>query len=184
MKPNQRHGYIEPRTGETHGLFGIKFLKNHNLRDVHWKAEDLITQYEKLNNIYREILDLYSRSYQSHSRLGKANNIADLQKEQDEGFTVERYKRLKKEVKDKREVLRVFLKGDLQRTKNVLQDHPEYQRTYQGKQSYEVLDELEYQMFLKRQKLDMYMGERCDLMKQYEEKLVIFVFNAATETSN
>lgn len=179
MKQKQR-GYIQPRIGETHGLFGVKFLKYHNLRDTQWTAEDLITQYEKLSNIYRKIFFYLSSESDNNSiflfYVGKANNIADLQQEQDEGFTVQRYKRLKKELKDKREVLRVFWKGDLQRTKNVLQDHPKYQRTYQGKQSYEVLEELEHQVFLKQEKLDLYMGERSDLMKHYEEKLVRNIF--------
>lgn len=55
---NQKHKnvYIQPRTGETHGLFGVKYLKYHNLRDSDWTAQDLITQYEKLNNIFREII--------------------------------------------------------------------------------------------------------------------------------
>lgn len=79
---------------------------------------------------------------------------------------------MKKEVKDKHELLHSLLKGDIQRTKNVLQDHPLYQRTYQNKQSYEVLQQLTYQAFQKRKKLDLYLNERRDLMKQYEEDLV------------
>lgn len=103
---------------------------------------------------------------------GKANNVADLQKEHDEFETVERYKQMKKEFKDKREMLHILLKGDMQRTKNVLQDHPDYQRVYFCKQSYEVLEELDYQVFQKRTKLNVYVGERRKLMKQYEERLV------------
>lgn len=50
--------YIQPRTGETHGLFGVKFLKYHNIREPDWTAEDLITQYEKISNIYSKLLEL------------------------------------------------------------------------------------------------------------------------------
>lgn len=85
---------------------------------------------------------------------------------------------MKKEVKDKRETLKIIQKGDLQRTKNVLQDHPKYQRAFQGKQSYEVLEELENRVFFTRQKLDLYLGERSSLMKQYEDKLVKFYQNS------
>jgi hypothetical protein len=77
-------------------------------------------------------------------------------------------------MKDKREVLQTLLKGDRQRTKNVLQDHPKYQRVYKDMQSYEALEELDYQAFLKRKKLDRYLSERNNLMKQYEEDLVSF----------
>lgn len=103
---------------------------------------------------------------------GKANNVADLQKEQDEIQSIERYKRLKKEIKDKHEILQILLKGDQQRTKNVLQEHPMYQRTYKKMQSYDVLEELSCQAFLKRKQLDLCMSERNRVMKQYEQTLV------------
>lgn len=95
-----------------------------------------------------------------------------MQKELYEKQTVEKYKRMKKELKDKQEILQVHLKGDKQRTKNVLQDHPKYQQTYVNKQSYEVVKELETQAFLKRKKLDSYMGEKNRLIKEYEKDLV------------
>lgn len=79
---------------------------------------------------------------------------------------------MKKEVKDKREFLQILLKGDKQRTKNVLQDNPIYQRTYFNKQSYEVLEEMNSEAFLKRKILNNYMSEKKALMKQYEEHLV------------
>lgn len=95
-----------------------------------------------------------------------------MQREQEEVKSIERYKQLKKEVKDKRELLKIALKGDIQRTKNVLQDHPKYQRMYQNKQSYEVLQELERKTFLKQKKYDRCKFEKDQLMKRYEEKLV------------
>lgn len=55
MKPQNRRENVQPRTGQTHGLFGVKFLKYHNMRDPNWTSEDLITQYEKLSNIFREL---------------------------------------------------------------------------------------------------------------------------------
>jgi hypothetical protein len=54
MKPKKQNENIQPRIGETHGLFGVKYLKYHNMRDADWMADDLITTYEKLSNIYRE----------------------------------------------------------------------------------------------------------------------------------
>jgi hypothetical protein len=99
--------------------------------------------------------------------------VADMQKEQDEVRSKEQYRMLTREVKDKRHLLHKLLRGDLQRTKNVLQDHPLYQKMYQGKQSYEVLDELERQTFLKQKKLNRCMYERNELIKQYEDQLVV-----------
>lgn len=46
---------VQPRTGETHGLFGVRFLKHHNMRDVDWTANELVTQYEKISNIYSKL---------------------------------------------------------------------------------------------------------------------------------
>ena len=95
-----------------------------------------------------------------------------MQQEQEEVKSVERYKQLTKEVKDKREMLKIALKGDIQRTKNVLQDHPKYQKMYQNKQSYEVLQELDHKTYLEQKKYDRYKFEKDQLMKRYEEKLV------------
>ncbi|CAO1402574.1 unnamed protein product [Diamesa tonsa] len=156
MKMKLKKGQsVQPRTGETHGLFGVRFVKHHNMRDVDWTAKELVTQYEKISNIYR-----------------KANNIFDMQQEQKEVKSIERYKQLKKEVKDKRELLKIALKGDIQRTKNVLQDHPKYQKMYQNKQSYEVLQELDHKCCLERKKYDRCKFEKDQLMKRYEEKLI------------
>jgi hypothetical protein len=54
MNPKKQNENIQPRIGETHGLFGVKYLKYHNMRDSAWTAGDLITTYEALSNIYRE----------------------------------------------------------------------------------------------------------------------------------
>lgn len=105
--------------------------------------------------------------------LGKANNVADLQKERKETNTVARFREIKKEFKDDSVTLKTLLQGDVQRTKNALQDHPKYQRTYQYKQSYEVAKEIENQKFLKQKKLDLLSSERRALMTKYEENLVI-----------
>ena len=97
-----------------------------------------------------------------------------MKQEQQEVKSIERYKHLKKEVKDKRELLKIALKGDIQRTKNVLQDHPKYQKMYQNKQSYEVLQELDHKCIQEQKKYDRCKFEKDQLMKRYEEKLVGF----------
>jgi hypothetical protein len=148
---------VQPRTGETHGLFGVKFLKHHNMRDEDWTARDLISQYEKLSHIIR-----------------KSNEIIRMEKEQEEMSNIELFKKLKKEVKEKRDDLQIQLKGDIQRTKNALQEYSTYQKMYQSKQSYEVLEKLEHHDYKVQEKLDRYRGEKLALMKLYEQKLVSF----------
>lgn len=114
---------------------------------------------------------------------GKANNVAALQREREESETISRYVQMKKEFKDDSVVLRTLLQGDVQRTKNVLQHYPKYQRMFQYKQSYEVVDELEYQEFLKQKKLDHFLSQRHALMRQYEENLVFsFMQSPAPKT--
>lgn len=150
---------VQPRTGETHGLFGIKYLKHHNMRDVDWAADDLISQYEKLSYIFR-----------------KSNEISRMQDEKDEYSNVELFQKRKKLIKERRDDLQVQLKGDIQRTKNSLQDYSRYQRMYHSKQSYEVLEKLEHHEYKIQEKLDRYRGEKQALMKLYQQRLVSQTF--------
>lgn len=69
--------------------------------------------------------------------------------------------------------MKVLLKGDVQRTKNTFQDNIEYQRKYKNKQSYDLKDELELQSFLARKITDKTMNERKQLIKKYDDDLVI-----------
>lgn len=146
---------VRPRNGETHGLFGVRFLKHHKMRDQHWTADDLVQQYERLSQIFE-----------------KDNDVKKLQREQFESKSEERYKKLKKQYKDKIEELKTLLEGDVQRTKNILLNFPKYMKMYYNKRSEEVLEELDCKTFLMRKSLDRYVGERERLIKEYEKKLV------------
>lgn len=152
---------VQPRTGETHGLFGVRYLKHHNMRDQEWSADDLISQYEKLSYIFR-----------------KSNEIARMQEEKQETSNVELFQKCKKLIKDRRDELQVQLKGDIQRTKNSLQDYSRYQKMYHSKQSYEVLEKLEHHEYKIQEKLDRYHGEKQALMKLYEQRLVSRILHA------
>ncbi|CAG9805197.1 unnamed protein product [Chironomus riparius] len=151
----QKVEYFKPQFGETHGLFGLRYLKHHNMRDESWKVHDLIEQYERINAVY-----------------AKDNNVKKLQHEQEEMEQSDEYKILKKQKKDKIEELQILLKGDVQRTKNVLMNFPSYMRMYQNKQSYEVLEELEYKTFMMTKTLDRYTSKREKLIKGYETRLL------------
>jgi hypothetical protein len=147
---------IGPRNGQTHGLFGYRFLKHHKMRDQDWTANDLIEQYDRICGIFE-----------------KANENKNLKKEHKQLRMALLYKDLRKELKDKDVKLQTILKGDVQRTKNVLQNFPEYMRIYQNKQSFEVLEELDFKTYHMQKTLDRYTGERNQLIKEYEERLVM-----------
>lgn len=48
--------YIPPKTGQTHGLFGVRYLKFHQMRDPNWRAEDKCAQYSNLTKLYGEFI--------------------------------------------------------------------------------------------------------------------------------
>lgn len=147
---------IRPRNGETHGLFGVKFLKHHKMRDEQWTADDLIQQYERLSYIFE-----------------KDNEVKKLQRERSEKEFAEKYGKLKKAYKDKIEELKTLIEGDIQRTKNILLNFPNYLRVYYNKRSEEVLEELDCKTFTMRKSLDRFVSERSRLIKEYEKRLVI-----------
>ena len=45
---------IQPKTGETHGLFGVRYLKFHKIRDPNWTAADKCAQYFSITRLYGE----------------------------------------------------------------------------------------------------------------------------------
>lgn len=151
----QRVKYAKPQFGEAHGLFGTRHLKRHNQRDNSWTANDLIEQYEKINAIF-----------------AKDNAAKKIQHELEQMKQAEMYKRLKKEKRDKLDELQKILKGDVQRTKNILINFPNYMKMYQNKQSFEVLEELDFKTFQMRKSHDRYMIQRQKLIKEYEKRLV------------
>lgn len=172
MKPNKEARMkiskitnVQPRNVEIHGLFGVKFLKHHQMRDDHWTAQDLIEQFEHLSDIY-----------------AKDNEVKKLQREKNENIEAEMYRKLKKEKKDKIEAFKVVLRGDVQRMKNILMNFPIYMKIYQNKQSFEVLEELDFKSFNIRKRLDRRMAERKRLMHEYEARLVrnCFIFYFST----
>jgi hypothetical protein len=146
---------IKPRNGETHGLFGLKFLKHHEMRDENWRADDLIAQYIRVSEIFE-----------------KDNEVKRLQRERREKREDQKYRKLKRENKDKIELMTTLIEGDIQRTKNILLNFPHYLKMYYNKTSTEVLEELDCKTFLMRKTLDRYVGEREWLIKEYEKRLV------------
>lgn len=152
--PNTR-----PRNGETHGLFGARSLKHHKMRDEQWAAEDLVEQYDRVCFIFE-----------------KDNDVKKQQKERFESHLTEKYSKLKKDYKDKIEILKTLNEGDIQRTKNILLNSPDYLRMYYNKQPQEVLEDLDCKTFLMRKSLDRYVNDRTRLINEYEKRLVRFFF--------
>lgn len=43
---------IQPKTGENHKLFGVRLLKQHNIREPKWVPGDKLVQYSGLARLY------------------------------------------------------------------------------------------------------------------------------------
>lgn len=146
---------LTPRNIDAHGLFGVKWLKHHQIYDDEWTPYDLVEQYERVSNIYE-----------------RENAVKSQQNELNEIKVWENYRKLQKDFVEKTENLKTLLEGDFTRTKNILQSFPEYWRVYYKKRSEEVLEELDNKIFLMRKSLDRYVAERARLIKEYEKRLV------------
>lgn len=79
---------------------------------------------------------------------------------------------MKRELKEKKEYLQMLLKGDKQRTKNTLQDYPDYSRMYKDKQSWEVREALDHKSFFMQKKLNRKNYELHVAKETLEEKMV------------
>lgn len=79
---------------------------------------------------------------------------------------------MKEDFKQEEDQLITLLRGDVQRTKNVLQENNLYQRMYKNKQSFELEEELEIRSFLKNKMLNCASGDKKHLAEKYEDALV------------
>lgn len=52
MKIVKKYEMLQPKTGETHRLFGIRYLYRHKMRDKRWTAADKLLQYSGLARLY------------------------------------------------------------------------------------------------------------------------------------
>jgi hypothetical protein len=125
------------------------------MRDESWTAHDLIEQYERICAIF-----------------DKANENKNLENDRKQLLQAEKFAMLKKEKKDKLEIYQNILKGDLQRTKNILMNYPELLRAFAGKHSSEILKDIEKKVYFIRQSYDRYRSELEKLKLDYERRLV------------
>lgn len=81
-------------------------------------------------------------------------------------------KALRREVKDDRDKLKIAVYGDVQRTKNILQNHKTLQRLYQYMPAHLIIENMDQRSFVKRKELDRLICKRNQLTKRYEYELV------------
>lgn len=43
---------VQPKTGKNHRLFGVRYLKQHNMRDPNWTTDDKFSQYVGLTLLH------------------------------------------------------------------------------------------------------------------------------------
>lgn len=43
---------VQPKTGQTHGIFGVRQIKMHHIRDPKWTAYEKFNQYTVLTTLH------------------------------------------------------------------------------------------------------------------------------------
>lgn len=87
----------------------------------------------------------------------------------------EKLTNLRKDIKDGRAKLKIGLYGDVQRTKNVLQNHKDLQRLYQNMPASVIVENMDQRTFVKRKELDRLVCKKKQLTEKYEEIIVSIV---------
>lgn len=140
MKIVKKYELIQPKTGETNRLFGVRYLNRHKMRDKRWTAADKMLQYSGLTRLYggtcfTKVDSKYNFLsfiiYLERDHALKSITEASERKEQ-----LIQVKDLKKELKDKNQLLRLAIKGDAQRIKNLIQHDKHMRRAYPRWDSY------------------------------------------------
>lgn len=53
---------VQPKTGEIHRLFGVNYLKLHQIREPKWLANDKLGQYYALTNLHGFFLNKFKNN--------------------------------------------------------------------------------------------------------------------------
>lgn len=104
----------------------------------------------------------------------KDQNLTNLKGIADSRKQIKKLRTLRREVKDVRDKLKVALNGDIQRTKNILQNHKELQRLYTHMPPGMIIDNMDQRTFVKRKELDRLLYRKRQLSKEYKTKLMKF----------
>lgn len=43
---------VQPKTGQNHKIFGVRYLKFHRMREILWNPTEKIRQFEAITNLY------------------------------------------------------------------------------------------------------------------------------------
>ena len=79
---------------------------------------------------------------------------------------------VRKGLIEDRDNLKIAIYGDVQRVKNILQNHKDLQRLYQTMPAHMMIDNIDQRTFVKRKELDRLNDRKDKLTKTYEKKLV------------
>lgn len=81
-------------------------------------------------------------------------------------------RKIRKTIVTNRDQLKIALFGDLQKTKNVLQNHKDLQRLYKNMAMHEIIENVDQRTFSKRKELDRLVSKRNQLIHKYKQELV------------
>lgn len=146
---------IKPQTGDNHKIFGLIHQKQHNFDDARWQPDDKIRQYEVLTLLHQKDLDQRQLRFNAE------------QKQQAKCL-----KSLRKHVHNNQELLTAALNCDIQRNKNILQNHQNLQRMYQRKPSHVIAEKMDQRTFTMRKELDLLLHKKKQLSQKYEQSLM------------
>lgn len=103
MKEVKKYESVQPKTGETNKLFGVRYLARHRMRDKRWTAKDKVEQYDGVTRLYEQDAEL-----------------EEAIREEEHEQNVEKLKRLRKMIDETKKDLKIALEGDKQKVKNMM----------------------------------------------------------------
>lgn len=83
---------------------------------------------------------------------------------------------MRHDIYESRQKLKIAVYGDVQRVKNILQDHKNLQRLYSHMPAHLMVENIDQRTFVKRKELDRLISKKNQLAKIYAESLVCVHF--------
>lgn len=151
----KKYELIQPKTGQTHRLFGPRYLKRHKMRDPRWTADHKIAQYLGVAKLYELDQDL--------------NELKDKLEGE---YNLELLKKLKNDLKEKENAEQKKQQKSRQLLKNMMSHDKYMQRYYPNVDPHKLVDRIQNRTFLKQKILDKLTFEQRQLVEKYQSRLV------------
>lgn len=142
---------VQPKTGETHKIFGLYYQKQHKFDDSKWQPTDKIDQYDVITLLYQKDLEFRQVRFNAENkkRIKCLNNTRHY-------------------VENSKALLKAAIQGDVQRNKNMFKNHRILQRLYQNKRAFEIAEKMDQRTFTMRKELDRLIHKKRQLSEKYQ----------------